>query len=858
MATKKRTGSFLNVSALCFLCACSLPVPLWGGTAPVGLRGGIGLPDVAFVANAGQINNERIKFYGKIQGGSVFIADDGELTYLLGNSRDKSIIIREKALSGSVTRVCGIEQSRTRLNFIKGRDLRCRRAGVPVYNRLNMGEVYPGVGLVLQHSEKSFEKVFHVSPGADPGLIRMNVEGAASLTVNGQGQLELGAGNGRIAFSKPVAYQETGQGRRYVPAAYNVTGATYGFQVGSFDRGRELVIDPLLAATFIGGSDDDDWPRSMVIDSQGNVYIAGHTRSTDFPSVTGAFSTTQSGWSDVFIAKFDKDIKNLLAATYYGGKDDDLALSIALDSDGNVCVAGSTVSLDLPTTPGAFQEEHVMGRVGSDGFVAKFDESLQRLVAATYLSGSDGGAEDEVLCIAVAPGGAIYAAGWTDSPNFPLKPGGYKTIHPASPNAINPIGQGFVVKLSGDLSALLAGTFFGPDDECATVYDIAIDSSEKVYITGITVSNAFPTTEGAYDRVLNDGKSKSADLYIAKLDSNLRNLLASTLLGGSSGEQIGYGFYYRTDKALIVEPDGNILITGGTSSDDFPTTPGCLVPSGEYNAVLCRLDSDLKKLLASTYLCASNNSSSIALDSLGNIIVAGNSKYGCPTPAGAYQREEDQSGGAFINKLSGDFTTLLAATYIGGNDSERVLSLAVDAGNNIYITGTTESPDFPVTDSAYRTEFDGTTRDGFVVKFDPNLSSTNATTTIPVECPVALTLGSERLAPFYGLRASLAQSSAGQSLIDAYYRHAGEIAALIQSSPDLGVELKELLLDSIPAVSRYVREKPAAMPPALAARAIGFMNRLIRCGSAELQSDLRHMVRELQSGVLLKKLNEGR
>ena len=446
-------------------------------------------------------------------------------------------------------------------------------------------------------------------------------------------------------------------------------GNTYSFKTGSYDRSRELIIDPLLASTFIGGSDAYSRARSMALDSSGNVYITGYTRATDFPTTAGSFSTALGGAYDAFIAKFDPDLKTLLAATYYGGADSgDESESIRLDSSNNVYIAGTTGSWELPTTADAFQPEHKFGKVGTDAFVAKFDSSLQNLLAATYLSGSNGGAEDEAYCLAIGPGGSVYVGGKTDAPDFPVV-GGYRVKHPADSD--NPFGgtfQAFIVKLDANLRTMLAGTFFGADelDTQDRILSMTTDASENVYVAGETKSANYPATPGAYDTTFNNVGENRSDVFIAKFDSSLVNLLASTFLGGSESDSLGYDFPQKTDKTIALDSSGNVYVTGMTSSDkDFPTTPGAYSTTREYGGTfVSKFDNKLEKLLASTFLC-SGVSRSIAIDRDDNVCVAGDSEYECPTASNAYQKPVDEYNSAYIIKLNKDLTTMRAADIPG-------------------------------------------------------------------------------------------------------------------------------------------------------------------------------------------------
>ena len=178
----------------------------------------------------------------------------------------------------------------------------------------------------------------------------------------------------------------------------------------------------LLASTYIGGSGWDS-ASSIVVDSDGNVYVAGDTASADFPTSSNAYQDTSNGVEDAFISKLNNNLTSILASTYLGGSDSDGINSMFIDSLGNIYVTGYTYSSDFPTTSGAYQTAY---GGGGDAFVAKFSGDLQTLLVSTFLGGSD---EESALSIAMDSGGNIYIAGWTFSLDFPTTSGAYGTTY---------------------------------------------------------------------------------------------------------------------------------------------------------------------------------------------------------------------------------------------------------------------------------------------------------------------------------------------------------------------------------------------------------------------------------------------
>ncbi|WP_295102128.1 SBBP repeat-containing protein [uncultured Candidatus Kuenenia sp.] len=419
----------------------------------------------------------------------------------------------------------------------------------------------------------------------------------------------------------------------------------YGFKVASYNKTKELVIDPLLASTYLGGQDDDRG-RYLTLDASGNVYVTGLTSSSDFPTTVGAYDTSFNSSSyNVFVSKLDSKLTRLLASTYLGiAGPTDSGPSIALDASGNVYVTGFTSSSDFPTTVGAYDTS----RNAYDIFVSKLDGRLTSLLASTYLGGSS---DDYGKSIALDAGGNVYVTGHTSSTNFPTTDGAYDT---SSDKYYSDV---FVSKLDSGLTSLLASTYLSGSSNDYS-HSLALDTSGNVYVTGWTKSSNFPTTAGAYDTTYNG----DYDVFVSKLDSDLMSLLASTYLGYS-----GYDYGY----SLALDASGNVYVTGLTSSSDFPTTVGAYDTSGNYNGdydvFISKLNSGLTSLLASTCLGGSDSDGgrSLALDVSGSVSVMGNTKSSdFPTMVGAH--DTSFNGGdydIFISKLDGDLSATSVSIY---------------------------------------------------------------------------------------------------------------------------------------------------------------------------------------------------
>ena len=240
---------------------------------------------VPFIENQGQVEKETVRFYAQTFGGTLFVEDGGILTYNLPAGDGTSGIIREVLSDKEYAIAVGVDPSPTNVNYFLGNDPGNWRSDLSTYNSVSFGQVYEGIDLYLKAYGNNVEKIFTVQPGAEPEAIKVRLEGAQDVKVNEQGQLELSTPLGIVKFTKPVAFQEKDGVNEEIDIGYMVCDeGSYSFQVGAYDSSLPLIIDPLLASTFIGG-DDDDASRAIVVNhSTGDVYVAGYTTSSGYPT----------------------------------------------------------------------------------------------------------------------------------------------------------------------------------------------------------------------------------------------------------------------------------------------------------------------------------------------------------------------------------------------------------------------------------------------------------------------------------------------------------------------------------------------------------------------------------------------
>ena len=657
-----------------------------------------------FIENQGQVRDASVRFYANTFAGTVYVTDNGEIVYGLvkaepaaKNTKDrdiksalrskdqisKAMVLREsleglkkKGSKGETATLhpVGINKSVTKVNYFSGKKENWR-TGIPTWQEVSLGEVYQGIELKLRAYENNVEKLFTVRPGRSVEKIRLKIEGAKGLSVNKNGELEIDTALGTVEMTKPVAFQEIDGKRVEVAANYIVSdqssGLTYGFQVGQYDNTKPLVIDPLLASTFLGGYSGQ--VESIAVNNSGDVYVAG----------------------EGFILMLDSELENLLAATFFDESIFVNVKALTIDSRGNLYATGWTTQ-GFPITPGAY--DSIFGNQGSfityefDGFLLKLDRNLKNLLASTYI---DGVASQEMM-----PTGFDVTTDYKDN----VYVVGSGTMSDGS------FYSSMVSKFDNNLENLLAYRRLGGSPYSGpSVTTDAIETADNgnVYIMGETGDAEYPTTPGAYDRVL----SNRYEIFISKFDSNLETLLASTFLGGSSG----------WNKSLAVDSIGNVYVASFTSDAEYPTTPGAYdrILSGDTDAFISKFDSNLETLLASTFLggSARESSKSITLDSSGNVYVSGwTGSEDFPTTPDAYDTTYNGECDAFVSKLDGKLENLYVSSFLGGDNDDWANSITIDDRGNVYVAGGTYSSDFPVTPDAYDTTYNGGS-EAFVSKF---------------------------------------------------------------------------------------------------------------------------------------------
>ncbi len=393
-------------------------------------------------------------------------------------------------------------------------------------------------------------------------------------------------------------------------------------------------------------------------------------------------------------------------STFWGGTGLDEALAVATDTQGNVYIAGRTDSVDFPTRDGSVQPNYASTGFPGDAFVTKFSPDGKQVLFSTFLGGSDG---DTARSIAIDSQGGIYVAGDTDSRDFPVSNGAYQLFN----SSVGLFSEGFVAKLSRDGSQLVYSTYIG-DIFTDRVYAVAVDGQGNAYVGGSSDSSEFPTTPGVFR---SSCRGMGAGGFVSKLTPDGTALIYSVRVCGSANDEV---------LALAVDSAGNVYAGGVTGSDDFPTTAGSPQEQagGGEDGFVVKISPDASKLVWGTYLggIGADAVQGIAVDGDGNVYAAGyTSSSDFPVTDGAFQKQHASGGAsqdAFVVKVASEGSGLVYSTFVGGSGADQATAVAVGDDGAAYVTGFTESLDFPTTPANCLTGYAGG-RDAFVLKLSP-------------------------------------------------------------------------------------------------------------------------------------------
>lgn len=646
---------------------------------------------LSFEPNQGQADSA-VRFLSRGSGYTLFLTGN-EAVMALRNSEKQNGFLKLKLVGANAApQIAGQDQFEGKSNYLLGNDQSKWQTDVPTFGKVRYSEIWPGVDMVWYGNQRTLEYDFIVKPGVSHQQISLLFEGAESLRLDAEGNLLLKTKAGELTQKAPVVYQDTEQGRKTIAGKYLLKGQNeVGFEIGAYDASRPLVIDPqLLYSTYVGGNNSET-AFGVAVTSNGQAFITGGTFSVNFPVSTTADPEALIGADVAFVTKLNATGTNVIYSTILGGTcglNGTCGLQpfggVAVTSDGKAAITGGLVNdgnkSNYPVTDNAFQKNGV-ACIGDCGL--------------RNARGND----IFVTMLNVQGNGLVYSTFY----------GGWSVL------------AGYLSNEAGN--------------------GIALDSSGRIYITGLTESNNLPMKNGFQN---NPNSSLGGDdAFIAVFNPFLSNgndtLVYASYLGGS-GDEIG--------KGIAVDGAGNAYIGGETKSDDLATKApaGQSLPplraqfqGGTTDGFVAKIDPDASGASSLTYLTYFGGSGSdrvegIAVDANQRAYITGATSSSPQTfPLRNPFDNVQNNGEAFVSKLNADGTALFYSSFLGGTNAtsggggfEEGLGIRIDAAGNAYVTGRTSAgATFPVGAAAppFPANLQGT---AFIAKIEASVSTTVA------------------------------------------------------------------------------------------------------------------------------------
>jgi len=648
---------------------------------------------LVFEPNRGQTNSQA-QFLARAGGYDVFITADKAVLRMGASSVGIRLNGGRKSAKPEA-----VEPLTSFSNYILGNDPSRWLQGVQHFAKVRVASVLPGVDLTYYGEGRELEYDLDVAPGVDTSKLAVQFDGAQGLSLDAEGNLLVHTVAGDIVQHKPQA----SQGQKSIATEYALLpDGAVAIRLGQYNHKQALKIDPVLSySTYLSGS-GIDVATAIAVDSSGNAFVTGSTTSVDFPVTSGS----AQGGGDVFLTKLNPGGTNVLYSTYLGGSGVDQANAIAIDTLGNAYIAGFTSSNNFP---GAGS---LIGGT-QNSFVSKIS-AAGMLLYSKLLGGVGSGYQDAGNGIALDSSGAIYVTGNTDSSAFPTTAGSFQSSRLMGSTSF--LYTGYVAKLSAAGAVVYATYLGGSYFDSANA--IAVDKQGNAYIAGEAVSQDFPSTRGAFQSTKPSSFGTSS-AFLTELNAAGSAAVFSTFIGGSQG---GYAVAVQLDSA------GNMYVAGTeystpSFSQDFPTTPGAYISTSAYlfgGGFITKVNPGGATLAYSSLLTGAGYGKGLALDSKGSAYFL---SFGVVldfpvTPGALEQLASNTLDNLLVLQLSPGGDTLVYATILG-DGSFSSGGIALDQFGGVYVAGGTSSQEFPVTPSAFQTQFKmPSTSHAFVSRID--------------------------------------------------------------------------------------------------------------------------------------------
>ena len=620
----------------------------------------------------------------------------------------------------------------TKINYLLGNDRSKWKTNLEAYQEVILKNTITGIDSRYYFDHGNLRYDYVVKPDGDLTKLKFKIDGATDHFVNSSGELIFKTRFGDIKQADLFTYQMKDGLKKEIKSKFVLAkDGEVKFEVANYDKSQNLIIDPIIWGSYLGGANLDMGLSIDVDELTQSVYVAGTTSSTNFPTTTGLYSSSNAGSTDGFVSKLSWDGTTLLASTYIGGSSGEEFTSINVNkSSHNVYITGSTYSSNFPTEPSTNTSSY---QGTQDIVVVILDQNLDgpnnNMVYSTYFGGANYERSRRIISDQSSTDNAYYICGTSN-----YNSASFGTISNLTPLPANNHKSAFVTRV--DLSTPANSWvryFFGTSTDGEIATSLCRPEEDILYVVGETFSTDLEAggISGNYTFVTPGTNDRNA--FISRFD-NTGGVVYLTLDGGSNSDQF-----------LDVAAIGSFAwAVGQTRSDDLQSAIGSLSTAPFLDTADILISSfDLFGDLTSNRYYGGNSTdfgNGIKLAPTEVIISGGVTHYNfsttqCNIPGNLTYKD------AIVATLDPTLTTVnYSRTFGGASYEDYAYGLAIANDNDIFIAGYTtsvSSPNytFPVTSNAYDNSFNSGISDAFVLRLNTLPINITCSSSMPNVCP---------------------------------------------------------------------------------------------------------------------------
>ncbi len=591
-------------------------------------------------------------------------------------------------------------------HYLHGEDRSRWLRNVRHYGQVRLGSTAPGIDVVFHGRSGELEYDFELAAGADPGQARMVVEGADGVTLGEDGSLQIRVGEFVMRQRPPVA----SQGGKPVPVRFALAGKAnvVSFVVGPYDRGRPLVIDPVIEfSTYVGGG-SRDFVNAVSVLADGSLLMAGTIEVEVFgaplaPLPGQSAPPSGRGGSEIFLARLNAAGTQILSSVYLGGSGTDSVNTMAIDGAGNVLLSGLTSSTNFPLAGPGFQTKITGAEFFTDqtgGFFVRLNPTMSDVLYGTFLPAP--------ASISMDASGGVVLSGVTRYNTLPVS-------NSSLQRTLNGSSDIFLVRLAQN-GTLAGATYFGSQTSRENPVRVVVEPSGTIFLIGTTDEYGLPAPAGF------TAPPAGRNLFVARLNSSLSAITTLQFLPGAVD--------YSSTFAAIT-PTGGLVIYFLTRDLTLETTPNAFQRTFQNgintgfgsDLFFRRYAPDLQTIEYATYLGGTSfeEATGLAMDSAGDTYLLGGTNSGdFPVTSNALfsaNRDDLRTNRTPVLVRIGPTNTILFSTLIAGRNLAAT-TMAVPSPGIVFLGGNTDPTQFPVTPGAPQSTGGGAGYDGFAMKLN--------------------------------------------------------------------------------------------------------------------------------------------